>query len=115
MSVMDMLGAAPPMGAPPMGAPTMGAPPMGAPPMGVEDEGFPAPVEDDEDSDVLDLIKAALDGLDAYKRQEDDEENTLLAEQATSLLQKILANEQKMGSDALAGKMSPRLLSRAYS
>lgn len=62
----------------------------------------------------LDLIRQALDAVRGYAQQENDEQNVLAAEQITTLLQKLLANEQKEQDDAMAGKASPRLLRQAY-
>ena len=74
---------------------------------------MPEPPGDDT-GDVLDIIRQALDLVRQYADQEQDEQNTLLAEKITTQLQTILANEEKEQMGALQGKASPRLLKQAY-
>ena len=76
--------------------------------------GGPVEPQDDGGGDVLDIIRQALDLIRQYAQQEQDEQNTLLAEKITTQLQTILANEEKEQMGALQGKASPRLLKQAY-
>jgi hypothetical protein len=61
-----------------------------------------------------DLIRQALDIVRQYAQSENDEQNVLAAEQVTTLLQKLLANEQKEQDDAMQGKASPKMLRSVY-
>lgn len=83
--------------------PEMGAPP-GMAPAGPEQE----------EGDPLDQLREALDLIHAYLATENDEEDKLIGEQITTLMQRLLANNQKMMNDALGGKLSPKLMSQAY-
>lgn len=94
----ELMGGAPP-------GPMMGGPPpemMGGPPPGGEEP--PA--------DVGELLQNMLDLADAYRQQEDSQQNLMLIEQARTLIQKILANEEKMSDDLMQGKTSPAALRR---
>ena len=71
----------------------------------------PAP----EQGDTTDLIRQALELVRQYAQAEESEQNTLDAEKITSLLQGILASEEKELEDAMQGKASPRVLRKAYS
>ena len=73
----------------------------------------PAP-EPQGGGDVTDLIRQALELVRQYAAQEESEQNTLDAEKITSLLQGILAAEEKELEDAMQGKASPRVLRNAY-
>lgn len=67
-----------------------------------------------EEEDVSSMLKEMLEIARGYLDQESDEQNKLTMEQVTTLLQKVLAAEEKELQDALGGKMSPKLLSKAY-
>ena len=71
----------------------------------------PAP---EGDGDAADLIRQALELVRQYAAQEQSEQGTLDAEKITTLLQQILANEEKELEDAMQGKASPRMLRSAY-
>lgn len=64
--------------------------------------------------DALELIRQALDLVRQYAQQEESEQGTLDAEKITTLLQQILAMEEKELDEAMQGKASPRLLRSAY-
>jgi len=86
-----------------------GAPPPGGAP------GAPPPAEQDAGGgEVSDMLKEMLEIARGYLDQEQDEQNKLTMEQVTTLIQKVLAAEEKELQDAMGGKMSPKLLSRAY-
>lgn len=59
-------------------------------------------------------IKEIISLVRSYAEQEDDEENVLTAEKITTMLQQILAAEQKDTEGMLQGKVSPKSLRRAY-
>jgi hypothetical protein len=72
------------------------------------------PEPEAEGGDASDLIRQALELVRQYAAQEQSEQGTLDAEKITSLLQAILAAEEKELDDAMAGKASPRMLRQAY-
>lgn len=76
--------------------------------------GQPAPEPAQEGGSSLDLIREALELVRQYAQQEESEQGTLEAEKITTLLQTLLANEEKELDDAMAGKASPKLLRQAY-
>ncbi len=102
-AIMEALGGG---GAPPMGGTPPPGPPMGAAP--------PGPPPTDGGGDTTDLIRQALELVRQYAAEEESEQNTLDAEKITSLLQGILASEEKELEDAMTGKASPRILRSAY-
>lgn len=59
-------------------------------------------------------IKEIISLVRSYAEQEDDEENILVAEKITTMLQQILAAEQKDADSMMAGKVSPKALRKAY-
>jgi antitoxin component HigA of HigAB toxin-antitoxin module len=67
-----------------------------------------------EGGDATELIRQALELVRQYAAQEESETGTLDAEKITTLLQSILANEEKELEDAMAGKASPKMLRSAY-
>ena len=73
-----------------------------------------APSDGGEGSNAVDLIRQALELVRQYAQQEESEQGTLDAEKITTLLQQILANEEKELDDAMQGKASPRMLRSAY-
>lgn len=73
----------------------------------------PAPAQESE-SDPRDLIRQALELVRQYAAQEESEQGTLDAEKITTLLQQILASEEKELEQAMQGKASPRMLRSAY-
>lgn len=76
--------------------------------------GQPPVPEQSEGSGPLDILRAALAKVREYIQQENDEANILEAEKVTTVLQKLLADEQKEKDDAMMGKASPRLLRNTY-
>lgn len=89
MSIMDMMGGAPP------------EQPFSEEPAGQADDGAAK-------------IKEIISLVRSYADQEDDEENVLVAEKITTMLQQILANEQKDVEGMMQGKVSPKALRKAY-
>ena len=53
------------------------------------------------------ILKQIIALVSRYQDQEQSEQNLLGAEQVRTLVQKILANEEKSQDDLLQGKMSP--------
>jgi hypothetical protein len=79
-------------------------------------EGAPAPeASADPGGDAMELIRQALELVRQYAQQEESESGTLDAEKISSLLQGILAAEEKEMEDAMQGKASPKMLRSAYS
>lgn len=76
--------------------------------------GAAAPPAGSEGGDVMDLIRQALELVRKAAVELEGEGDTLAAEKITSLLQQILADEEKELEDAMAGKASPRMLRQAY-
>jgi hypothetical protein len=107
MSIMDYLGGGAPGEAPPdMGAGgqppvDIGMPPEAAPPGGGEESG---PVE---------VLKQALDMVKQAISAEPDEQDKLTLEQATTLIQKVLANNEKLADQAIGAGPGARFLRKA--
>jgi hypothetical protein len=90
----------------PVGAPT--PPPAGAPPAADA-----APSSGDmTEGDKLGRVLADL--LSVSGTGDLSEANRLKAQKAMTLIQEIKASEEKEAHDALGGKVSPRLMSKAY-
>lgn len=70
--------------------------------------------ESEEGGDGASKIKEIISMVRAYAEQENDEENILTAEKITTMLQQILAAEQKDAEGMLQGKVSPKALRKAY-
>lgn len=78
--------------------------------------GAGAPMQPEQEAgggSASDILRSILDLADAYRQQEKTEQNILMMEQARTLIQKILANEEADGESLMQGKISPRAL-RAY-
>lgn len=60
------------------------------------------------------IVKQIISLVRQYAEQEEDEQNVLSAEKITTMLQQILANEQKEKDGMLQGKMSPAAMRKAY-
>ena len=73
-----------------------------------------APAPEQGGGDITDLIRQALELVRQYAAQEESEQGTLDAEKITSLLQGILAQEEKELEGAMQGKASPKMLRSAY-
>lgn len=76
--------------------------------------GQPAEEPGQGGGEALELIRQALDLVRQYAQQEESEQGTLDAEKITTLLQQILAMEEKELDDAMQGKASPKMLRSAY-
>lgn len=102
MQLMQMLGAGGPGGLPP----GMGAPP---PP-----QGMPGGMADDELSqDEEELVKSALDSIgSALGLPTVSERERMILEQATSILQKLLANREGEVEKAMGGGGAMAVLRR---
>jgi hypothetical protein len=68
----------------------------------------------DPGADAMELIRQALELIRQYAAQEESEQGTLDAEKISTLLQQILAAEEKELDDAMQGKASPKMLRSAY-
>jgi hypothetical protein len=98
-------------------APDQGAPPdQGVPPElaallgggGDPAEAEPAP------SDPPDILRQMLELASDYRSVEEDDEDLLSIEKVTTLIQQLLAKQQKEADGMLQGKASPRAMRRAY-
>ena len=58
------------------------------------------------------ILQGILELADAYRQQEDSQQNLLLVEQLRTIAQKILANEEKEDEGLMQGKFSPSALRR---
>lgn len=76
-------------------------PPGAGPP-----QGMPAPQDPGE------ILRAMLDMAQAYRSVEEDQEDLLAIEQVTTLVQRLLAKEQKQHDDLIQGKASPQAMRR---
>lgn len=84
---------------------------MGGPP----DAGGPPPGGPDDESTeqgAIDILKQMLELADQYRGVEPDEEDKASMEQARTLLQNLLAKDQKEKDGLLQGKASPGALRR---
>jgi hypothetical protein len=64
--------------------------------------------------DSGDFARSMLDLINEWRQVEADEEDLLMIEQVSTLVQKLLARNQKESLDAMSGKLSPRLMAQAY-
>lgn len=62
--------------------------------------------------DNVESLRMALDALQDYAAEEDDEQNVQVVLKCVTALQGILADEQKMADGMMSGKMDPRSLRR---
>lgn len=62
--------------------------------------------------DNVEALRAALDALEMYAKEEDDDGNIQIVLKCMTALQGILADEQKMLDSAMGGKADPRSLRR---
>ena len=92
--------------APPMGGPglesLMGG---GAPP--------PAPAPEGGES-TTDILERMIEDAKLYIDTDEDEEDKHTMAKVLTILQGYLAEEQKEARDALGGKLSPKIMARAY-
>lgn len=61
-----------------------------------------------------DFARSMLELINEWRQVETDEEDLLQIEQLSTLVQKLLARNQKESLDAMQGKLSPRMMSQAY-
>lgn len=99
-----------------------GAPPPGMDPAmgGPAPEAAPAPAEEpggglygSSGGDNVEGLRAALDALQIYAQEEDDDQHIQTVLKCVAALQAILAEEQKMQDGLMGGKMDPRAIRRA--
>ena len=91
-----------------------GMPPGMPPEMGMMGEfppgmGGPPPQESGADPELLQQI---LDLFDSYRQNQQSQQNLLMAEKARTLVQQILASEEKEMDGMLQGKLSPGAIRR---
>jgi hypothetical protein len=63
--------------------------------------------------DPVELLRQILDLADEYKSVERDEEDILVIEKVTSIVQGLLAKNQREDDGMMQGKLTPRALRRA--
>lgn len=73
-----------------------------------------APAGDGAAPDSEEFARSVLDLINEWRMVEQDDEDLLMIEQISSLVQKLLARNAKEARDAMGGKLSPRLMSQAY-
>lgn len=70
--------------------------------------------EDSGPSDPLDLLRSAIESLQGYIDQEDDDVNSELASKTLAGLYKILAQEQKNSEQAMGVTPAHKAMRRGY-
>lgn len=98
MSMMDMSG--------PMMPPGGGMPGGGMPP--------DSPDQGDGATDPLELYKAMKELLREAIDVEHDQEDVLALEKISTLVQQLIANNQKLQDQAMSGAMDPKMMRKAY-
>lgn len=91
---------------PPDPGPFSAAPPAAPPGLGPEPAGG--------GGDPAELYREILDLLAQARQAEDSEQDKLALEKVSTLIQQLLASEEKEEEEAMGGKMSPALLRRTY-
>ena len=121
MSIMDMLGGAPPPGAAPMGGPPpeMGGPPpegapMGAPPPGLDGGGGGTPGQPDN-PDSESALQGAIDAIHAFLQAEEDDSDKAVAAKCLAQLQGIFGGRQKEEESAQGITPAHKAMGRAMS
>ena len=61
-----------------------------------------------------DFARSMLDLINEWRQVEADEEDLLMLEQVSTLVQKLLTRNSKEAMDAMQGKLSPRMMAQAY-
>ncbi len=97
-------------GAPMPGAPEMG-PEMGAPP---PVDGAPLEADPAAGESTIDIVTRMIEDAKLIMDTDEDEEDKLGFSKILQMLQKYMADEQRESTDAMQGKMSPRLLAQSY-
>ena len=64
--------------------------------------------------DSGEFAKSMLELIDEWRQVETDEEDLLMIEQISTMVQKLLARNSKEAMDAMQGKLSPRMLAQSY-
>lgn len=64
--------------------------------------------------DSGEFARSMLDLINEWRQVEQDDEDLLLIEKISTMVQQLLARNQKESMDAMQGKLSPRLMSQAY-
>jgi hypothetical protein len=59
-------------------------------------------------------LKQAIDTIRSYQQGEQDEEDLLTAEKITTLIQQLLAKQQKETDGLMQGKLDPAALRGAF-
>jgi len=67
-----------------------------------------------EPQDAEDYVQAMLDMIASWRQAESDPEDLLVLEKISTLLQQISTGRAKEASDAMQGKLSPRILAQSY-
>jgi hypothetical protein len=101
-ALQAMLGGLGPGGPPPSGPPGPDPSMMGGPP----DQGG-------GEDDPISILQQMLDLADNYGQVEPDDEDKLLMEKARTLLQQLLAKDQKDQDGLMQGKLSPSAMRKA--
>lgn len=60
------------------------------------------------------FAKSMLELIDEWRQVETDDEDLLMIEQISTMVQKLLARNSKEAMDAMQGKLSPRIMAQAY-
>lgn len=104
-----------PSGSMPMGPPLPAAagPAAGPPPPGAAGGGTDLAAAFDQLDDKQ-KFSTLMQLVASWRRGFASQQDRLLAEKATTLLQQIAANEEKATQGAMAGAADPRLLGKAY-
>lgn len=71
------------------------------------------PAEAQGGGDPSEILRNILAEIDRYRQAEQDDEDLLQIEKVSTLVQQILANQQKDVDSAMGGKLSPKLMRRA--
>lgn len=64
--------------------------------------------------DSGEFAREMLSLIDEWRQVETDDEDLLMIEQISTMVQKLLARNSKEAMDAMQGKLSPRMLAQAY-
>jgi hypothetical protein len=76
--------------------------------------GAPPASYPEESEDPTDLLRQILDLAAEYREVEPDEEDRLAIERVTTLVQQLIARNQKESDQALSGQLNPRTLRKAF-
>lgn len=106
----DMMAALQGAAGPQGGDPSMGGAPAPAPEAAPAEDG--GSLYGQGGGDNVEALRAALDALQMYAQEEDDDQNIQVVLKCLTALQAILADEQKMMDGALGGKADPRAMRR---